>query len=363
MVVPGTSIYMPRRSKPVNISPGKSVKSRDGSPSMRHNITAELGAPLHLQQKCLNVFRDALDPDFQDGQTIQEVKGYLYNREFAAAFGKDEYLRVYAARWSPSRALGYLQIMADIQKHFMCEKSGSSLGSRGGCKVVCLGGGAGAELVGLSGWANMLSETTSRTSLQILLVDKAPWDRTVAELYKGIVTAPQMSKFAPAAARETNFPLLPEDAISVEFRQVDVLDCPELDFRRLVVDADLVTLMFTLNELYSVSLAKAQRLLSQIEAIVAPGTLLLVVDSPGSYSTVALNGTEKRYPMQWLLDIPFLGPQPKAETKLPEAKWEKVVSDASRWFRLPAGLQYPIELENMRYQIHLFKRIGGPTES
>jgi len=315
-----------------------------------------LGAPLRLQQKCLNVFRDALESDIQDGQTIQEVKGHLYNRDFATAFGKEEYLRVYAARWSPSRALGYLQILSDIQSHMMGERCDSRLGSGREYRAVCLGGGAGSELVGLSGWANLPSATTNWSKLQVLLVDKAPWSSTVAEIYRGVIVAPQMSKYASAAARESNLSLLPEDAVSVDFRQVDVLDCSEIEFGRLVGDADLVTLMFTLNELYSVSIPKTQRLLSQIGAIVAPGTLLLVVDSPGSYSTVSLNGTEKRYPMQWLLDITLLGPPREAEAKLPEAKWEKVLSDASRWFRLPPGLQYPIDLENMRYQIHLYQK-------
>ena len=44
-----------------------------------------------------------------------------------------------------------------------------------------------------------------------------------------------------------------------------------------------------------------------------------------------------------------------------QVKWEKVVDEESKWFRLPPGLRYPIELENMRYQIHLYRRLpdGG----
>jgi 25S rRNA (uracil2843-N3)-methyltransferase len=40
-----------------------------------------------------------------------------------------------------------------------------------------------------------------------------------------------------------------------------------------------------------------------------------------------------------------------------EVKWEKLVSDESRWFRLQESLKYPIPLENMRCQVHLFRRL------
>jgi 25S rRNA (uracil2843-N3)-methyltransferase len=39
------------------------------------------------------------------------------------------------------------------------------------------------------------------------------------------------------------------------------------------------------------------------------------------------------------------------------AKWEKIHEDESRWFRLASTLQYPIELENMRMQLHLYRRL------
>lgn len=114
--------------------------------------------------------------------------------------------------------------------------------------------------------------------------------------------------------------------------------------------------MFTLNELYSTSVPKTQRLLKNLTASMREGAYLLVVDSPGSYSTVAINGVEKKYPMQWLLDHTLLGRHPET------ALWEKVLTNESQWFRLPEGLEYPLELENMRYQIHLFRRRSPQTE-
>jgi 25S rRNA (uracil2843-N3)-methyltransferase len=120
--------------------------------------------------------------------------------------------------------------------------------------------------------------------------------------------------------------------------------------------------MFTLNELYSCSIPKTQLLLGQLTRDMRPGAHLLVVDSPGSYSTVSINGTEKKYPMQWLLDHTLLDSEPQQRGFEVIQKWTKVSSNESKWFRLPPGLEYPIALEHMRYQIHVYARNVDPAE-
>jgi 25S rRNA (uracil2843-N3)-methyltransferase len=98
-----------------------------------------------------------------------------------------------------------------------------------------------------------------------------------------------------------------------------------------------------------------------------------VVDSPGSYSETKFgNATDaKRYPMKWLLDHALLENHKRRNiaasddddgNNKPRGKdeyvaWEKMVEDDSRWFRIPEGLRYGIPLENMRYQIHLYRRL------
>ena len=81
----------------------------------------------------------------------------------------------------------------------------------------------------------------------------------------------------------------------------------------------------------------------------------MVIDSAGSYSEVTLNGNTKKYPMQWLLDYTLLE-NCKRETTSGSITWTKIQGNDGVWFRLPEGLKYPLELENMRYQIHLYKR-------
>ncbi|RMZ00919.1 hypothetical protein D0860_07817 [Hortaea werneckii] len=312
--------------------------------------------PFELQQRCLNVFRDALAPDEQDAKTVQEVKGHLYNRDFSTAFGNPEYLKVYASRWSPSRALGYLQIFNDVQRHFDVVADESESLSTKPRSIVCLGGGAGAELVALAGWLSQSVVEAEEQKLDVKLFDIASWESVKSCLERRIVIPPELSKYASAAAKEANKAMLSEECIKVDSQQQDILQWPEANLKSAVGGADLVTLMFTLNELYSTNLAATQQLLARLTDCMQLGSHLLVVDSPGSYSTVSINGAEKKYPMQWLLDYTLLGSGQK-KGKDDGAKWAKVESDESRWFRLSPDLKYPIELENMRFQMHLYRRV------
>jgi 25S rRNA (uracil2843-N3)-methyltransferase len=358
--------------------------------------------PLKLQQSLLNAFRDACNhgspAEIED--ILQQVKGHLFDRDFATAFGKDEYLEAYAARWSPSRALAYAQIFSDLSPQIIDlleHKSSNSqatdhlstsdsetadlseqlkdklaLETPSNCSdsldVVCLGGGAGAEVVGIGGWLRYLQDGAepcdnekprpSISKVDLSGIDVANWDKIMHDLHKAMVTRPVISKYASAAVNAANESVLSPESFKVNFKQQDLLDTDTVGVKEMLANSHVVTLMFTLNELYSASVAKTQRLLYALTANMRAGSLLLVVDSPGSYSEVSLHGASKNYPMQWLLDHTLLTLK-KDETKGSPAPWEKLVSDDSRWFRLPDGLNYPIELEDMRYQIHLYRRHDG----
>ncbi|KAK5112059.1 hypothetical protein LTR85_011640 [Meristemomyces frigidus] len=346
------------KAKSSNSRAPKAPNGEDGREDDRPSV------PVKLQQACLSIFREALKPGDDDNALLQEVKGHLYNRDFAAAFGKEEYLRVYASRWSPSRALGYLQIFSDVQETSLSDEGGETSMQRDGepLKMVCLGSGGGAELVALAGWLSQIRSKVAETKLSVDMVDVASWSSVMAVLQEQTATPPELSRYASAAAIERNTPMVPASALESCFLQQDLLEQSDTGVAALVGTAKLVTLMFTLNELYSTNMQKTQRLLSHITSAMAPNALLLVVDSPGSYSTVSINGAEKKYPMQWLLDYTLLDAPRKAGSGHQKPKWEKVLADDSRWFRLPQGLQYPIELEDMRYQIHLFRRLGREVE-
>ncbi|KAK3716005.1 hypothetical protein LTR37_006735 [Vermiconidia calcicola] len=331
-----------KKSEARDVKRHKPAKPGTEPDELRGDTQPERSIAIDLQQKCLDIFRDALQPHPDETGVLQEVKGHLYDRNFAAAFGKDDYLQVYASRWSPSRALAYLQIFQDIEAMLRAGpvKGGNDL------SIVGLGGGAGGELVALAGWFRMLQaegDGEGAKALDVTLVDMADWSKVTDSLRKGITTPPELSKYASQAKKEANRALLNDTDMSVEFLQQDVLDVKEDEMDRLS------------ERLRTAHIASTTKFLHKITDSTRPGSYLLVVDSPGSYSTVSLNGRETRYPMRHLLEYTLLDIL-KAETATPE--WEKVLSDESRWFRLAESLQYLIKLEDMRYQIHVYRRLS-----
>ena len=409
------------RDKAHDKKPPESAKNAKGSGSSQGSSTI----PIETQQLLLNVFKNAISTQSNDElpAVIQNVKQQLFNRDFEKAFGSEAHLEAYAMRWSPSRALAYLEILCSLPQlsnQFQDTVDGDALQSgeaehpagiieqvapdtqvgkratkpqpytvtpnsrSGRSKITCLGGGAGAELVALAGYMRHLrsSATTSTQSSQegldsgsgtlvnfnIAAVDIADWSTVVQTLSAGICSPPPISKYASAALRAVNVPLADPESFIVTFYRQDVLNMDVQHMASILQDSTLVTLMFTLNELYTTSMGGTTNFLLSLTYILEPGSFLLVVDSPGSYSTVDIgknpnkedsSSAAKKYPMQWLLDHTLLEASTigsSTNTTL-GGQWEKLVSDDSRWFRLPEGLRYPIELEDMRYQLHLYRRL------
>ncbi|KAI4122169.1 MAG: hypothetical protein LQ338_005977 [Usnochroma carphineum] len=344
---------------------------------------------LQLQQSLLTTFTVAFASRFDDKlqSAIQTVKGHLYARDFDKAFADQAGLEAYAVRWSPSRALAYLELFCSLPRLRDAllqtrQADGEGKSGRRKTKVVCLGGGAGAEIVALAGWLRCLQnrhvhaqaeeemEEEERIGIEVLAVDIAPWNTPIQKLYSSLTTPPPLSPYASAAIKAASRPLVHQEDYLAGFRQRDVLAMGEEELRELCEDVGMVTLMFTLNELYSVSISRTTNLLLQLTNTVAKGVILLVVDSPGSYSVVGLTrgakemkdqegkNTVKKYPMQWLLDHTLLeaAKEGKGDGK-GVRQWEKMHEEQSRWFRLEEGLKYPIALEDMRMQISVYRRL------
>lgn len=385
----------------------------------RTGLKQDIKVSVEVQQRVLNIFRDAfmsrMNHDFP--RLMQEVKKNLFNRDFLKAFEREEFLETYALRWSPSRALAYMNIFSIIPQLPItlalsaCKAmagasqsldsnddptfsplSDAKLGVRlekgqqlyqtqlsnpsETVNIVCLGGGSGAELVALAGYLRCIGSTPRDSStddddpknsadFNITILDVADWSSIIHTLYAGVTTILPISNFASAAVKANNAALTSGDHFKVHFQQCDILDLSD-PLKYTLRDAKLVTLMFTLNELYSTSIKATTNLLLSLTLILSPGSLLLVVDSPGSYSTVNISkdsqedsfSTPKKYPMLWLLDHTLLESASvnSGKTRGPEKQWEKLYSDESKWFRRADELTYPIELEDMRYQIHLYEK-------
>jgi len=386
--------------------------------------------PLQLQQLTLDIFKSALLPsnlapsasasapasastseetpeerELDTKTLIQTIKSHLYQRDFDSAFtdAGEDLLRAYALRWSAARSLGYAGLFRGVlqwmRKECLIRKK-----SVYPTRAVCIGGGAGAEIVALAGAWRALefglggvedglgqlsledergnenekenkTETESqiqgrvKSGLSVAAVDIADWSGVVRRLEKTIasdaVPALRSSEYQP--------PLVPVDGdgngngvFSVSFQRADILGMSEDQLKDVFLEGNssenslLVTLMFTLNELFSTSMAKTTGFLLRLTEILPSNAVLLVVDSPGSYSTLKMgkdkdgNPVERNYPMKFLLDHTLLS--------VAEGKWERVYTQDSRWWRRDVErLRYEVGegagLEDMRFQLHLYRRL------
>ncbi|KAF1815194.1 hypothetical protein P152DRAFT_248357 [Eremomyces bilateralis CBS 781.70] len=351
-------------------------KSKDNRRTSAETI-GQYSVPQATQQWILNTFSKCFhigDP-IQFKETLQEVKHHLYNRDFASAFGKPEYLAAYAARWSPSRALGYLCVLNELHRDGQLPLS--TVQRRNTTdkdtempelfQTLNIGGGAGAELMTFAALdrdrIKMKDETFPTDGIEMQppvwcprILDLAPWDHILEAL------AAQISSVQSGASDD------PGGSFNYTFHQRNVLEFGKKELSPFLEGVSLITILFTLNELFTASLSQTTKFLLDLTMLTAPGTRLLVIDSPGSYSTVSLQGKGsavedkggKEYKMAWLMDHILLkvAPSSLSDSGRGDQKqcWVKSVDEESRWFRLPPDLKYPIQLENMRMQIHLYKR-------
>ena len=252
--------------------------------------------------------------------------------------------------------------------------------------AICFGGGA-AEVLAFGGYSRYMrdashikkygadsltdGETSTITNLSISdnspkiklqLLDTAHWQDVVHQLHNGLTKSPPLSKYASAAAKAASSSLIADGDVVVKFRSEDVFGTTQNQLDDLLgMRPMLLTLLFTLNELYTTSIGKTTAFLLKLTMAIKSGSLLLVVDSPGSYSQTNVGADARKYPMHWLLDHTLLeaqnGKSARKDGQEGPASWTKIVSEDSKWFRMPEDLRYPIPLENMRYQMHLYRRL------
>ncbi|KAL2160603.1 hypothetical protein VTH06DRAFT_1291 [Thermothelomyces fergusii] len=378
-----------KKSRPKTGPAPPSPQETEDGPGQKRTVSPE---ERRRQQRVLDVFRHAFSdvlssPSFTD--TLQSVKQALYDRDFARAFGRPEHLEVYAARWSPTRALCYASVFERIRDHLQslsCPVPDDSTVPRQGVRqqhggdegapplahdlpipprqlnVLSIGGGA-AELVALGAFLGRQpssSPSSPPMSGAITLLDSGPWEAVVTRLTEALTTPPPISKYASEAVKQASAAaMVPPSRLAASFLRQDALALDRSTLPPVLGAAPLlVTLLFTLNELFTAGgLRQTTTLLLNLTAAVPAGSLLLVVDSPGSYSETAVGREAKRYPMHWLLDRVLLATR---DEPVGGRRWAKLESHESLWFRLAGdqgggGLDYPIALENMRYQMHLYK--------
>ncbi|KAK9463575.1 uncharacterized protein V1516DRAFT_668141 [Lipomyces oligophaga] len=305
-----------------------STKQSEKTLAVKYATSESQQALLSLVQR---TFRSVFaDPDTLLS-TVQTVKSHLFARDYSTAFGTPEYLLAYIVRWSAARALGYYYILGDV-----CRPHIDSLLRQDGKNVLCIGGGAGGEVLALAALVHQLGSS----NIDILAVDIADWDSAFTKLSEGITRS-----YWPDSQSSSNLRFLQMDILDTScFLENDpstaeqAIKSSGIDFGGL----DLITILFTTNELFAESKPRALNLLNLFSTLCKPGALLLFVESAGSYSNIKIGS--KTFPIQFLLDHTL------------STSWKTLISDDSSWFRLDESLHYPLPLENMRFFIRLYEK-------
>lgn len=247
------------------------------------------------------------DPDLHT--RIQKVKDALYRRSYIEAFASNDNLEAYVARWSPSRALAYHSIL-NTKKSTKKALSGRKI------DCLCIGGGAGAEIAALSKFKEHIN--------QVVTVDMGDWSPVVKPL-----------------AINLGF-------LNLEMLKGDALELvPQLDLTQF----GMITCLFTTNELVLQSKQKFIKLFQSFQ-VCRPGTLIVVIESAGSYSEVVIG--KKTFPVYYLLHYALS--RNNSSSSASPSLWELVESTDSEWYRLTPNLEYPLELQNMRYFLRVYRR-------
>ncbi|KAI9494989.1 hypothetical protein BDB00DRAFT_955136 [Zychaea mexicana] len=270
------------------------------------------------EQNILNVIRQACTDtlsrdDF--GKTLQSIKANFVQRDYEGIFTAEaRNLQVYSAAYVPGRALCYFEIF--------CQSQLLKLLARRTC-IYAIGSGSGSELVSFA--AAMTRVPAERQRIKLIMQDIGEWAKV-------------LETFESASRQSWK---LTEEQFSCQYLQGDILDPTKRDERaQRIADADLITFMFVMNELF-VKKAAAMEMVQSLVTNMKKGAHLLVVESAGSFSHLKVGN--KTYMVHMLLDA--------------IKDLQSVISDDARWYRHPDNVRYPLDVQNMRYFIRLYKKI------
>lgn len=276
---------------------------------------------------------------------IQMVKSDLYNRNYSAAFNNEIKRIAYSCRWSPSRATAYASLFAhfkEVSNVLRCTNSDQS--------ILCIGGGAGGELVAFASLFAPSRDFSTKYSasaqckssgdlqkhtLNVHLIDISDWSNVVKRLTDTI-----QSRWL--YADESKY-------FNVSFSQKDVLKASPSDLQ--LSNLNLITLMFTTNELFSENRTESIKLLQRFNQHCKSGCYLLITESAGSYSHISIGS--KKFPIQFLVDTVLVGKRGQEAS----GSWSLISQSDSTWYRGDPQLDYPMKLENMRVFYRLYMKI------
>ncbi|KAF9216094.1 hypothetical protein BGZ59_011020 [Podila verticillata] len=364
--------------KKASSDPKKTLKTVFGNSPDQHILNV-------VKESCQEAFNL---PSFTT--TLQTIKSHFFDRNYDAVFQNPAHLPVYSARYAPSRALCYYHLFLE---HPILMKT-----LEGPSTILCIGSGAGSELVGISAamvHANPVPKTKKKKAttsssgkskdredkedkkdeeaipkeapiqtedpalnLEKMNISSPSSEGAAPEEVSVVATKPKKSKankhqvtivmqdyvdwtsiLKPMETVVRQRMVLGAERLVCETEVGNVLDLSEGLLQR-VAKADLITFMFVLNELFQ-DKKRTMLLVAKIVAAMPTGAHMLVVDSAGSFSNLKVG--ERTYMVYMLLDH--------------LKSLETVYQDDATWYRCPPSATYPLKLENMRHFVRIYRKL------
>ena len=196
-----------------------------------------------IRKACMSTF--ARDDFFK---ILQGIKQSFVQRDYEGIFTDVLNLEVYTAAYVPGRALCYYEIFSRPQLlKFLMKRS----------QLYCVGSGSGSELAAIA--AAMTRVPAEHQRVRLVMQDIGAY-HTVLESFEKTI-------------REKW--LLSEEQLKCTYEQNDVLDPTDPKIDRRLAEADLITFMFVINELF-VKKAAAMALVQKMVKSMKKGAHLLV---------------------------------------------------------------------------------------
>jgi len=286
-----------------------------------------------VSQAILNIIKTACFEHISNDSfetILQKIKTHFYNREYDAIFSEPKYLPIYTTAYAPSRALAYNEL-------FTSYPSLMEILATPNAYIYCMGSGAGSEVVGLT-CANLSASTNENQGLEIHCQDYADYNEVQASLVKTM-------------KEQWN---IQDSRIKYSTSVADVLKNDTVDGMTVdqhISKATLVTAMFLMNELFTMSKKETVQLITRLVKNLPKGSFFLLVDSAGSFSNLNVNNSEgdtkKTIMIYQLIDM--------------IKSFDILIKDDAVWYRLPnekvQPLHYPTKLNNMRYFLRLYQKL------
>lgn len=197
-----------------------------------------------IRKACMNTFARN---DFM--KTLQTIKASFVQRDYEGIFTESSNLEVYAAAYVPGRALCYYEIFSSRPSLLKLLMKRSQL--------YCIGSGSGSELVAIA--AAMTRVPAERQKIKLVMQDIGEYESVLTSFEETIRERWSVT----------------EDQLSCVYEKGDILDPDNTLIKERMSQADLITFMFVMNELF-VKKAAALNLIQTLVKSMKRGAHLLV---------------------------------------------------------------------------------------